>query len=309
MLTEPKDISIKAGGSVTLYNEFSTASQKLLAGTFLADEEGKAYKTDSIVVVPGYKLDKDKKIIPGQVSVSITAFLPGETYNGSPDNFYITSFKGTSKYSKIYGKLKSPLTGGISGLVYTLNDKDKLNIENMANFSFKEELMRKVIAQVPAGYILYPDAVSFDYKIDDDSVYSKTPSAEIQIEGTFSVVLLNEESLLSNIIKVSLSDIGKEEISEIKIPNISELVFSFKDIDQLITKETNSIYFYLTGDLDAVWNPNLEILKTKLIGINKNEVLPIFRLDPGISSAIVKIFPPWQKYTPEDINKINIRVD
>lgn len=309
ILTEPKDVSIKATGSITLYNEFSTTPQKLSAGTFLSDSSGKSYKTDSTVIIPGYKTDSSKKIIPGQIVVNISSFLAGETYNGSTADFYINSFKGTTKYNKIYGKLKSPLVGGASGLVYTLNDKDKENIDNIAQSSLKEDLLKKVKAQVPPGYILYENAMTFSYKIGDNSVFSKTPDAEVLIEGVLSVVLLKEKSLLDNIIKVSLPSITGSELKEIKIPDLSKMTFSFTNKDQLITKDMNSVSFFFTGDLDAIWNPDTEILKTKLIGINKNEVLPIFRQDPGIVSAMVKIFPPWQKYIPENLAKINIIVD
>jgi hypothetical protein len=44
----------------------------------------------------------------------------------------------------------------------------------------------------------------------------------------------------------------------------------------------------------------------KLVGINKNEALTIFRQDPGIAGAIVKVFPPWKKYFPNELSKIDI---
>lgn len=307
-LTEPIDVSIKAKGSITLYNEFGTTPQKLLVGTFLSDNEGKAYKTDSSITIPEYKIDNNKKIIPGQATVNITAFLPGDSYNGEPTDFFINSFKDTPKYNKIYGKLKTPLVGGALGLMYTLDDKNKESIDNMARSSFKEELLKQVKAQVPPGYILYPNALSFSYKIGD-SVLSKTPEAKIEIEETLAVVLLKEKSLKDFIIKVSLPNIKGDELKEIRIKDLSKLSFNFTNKDQLITKDTSSISFFLTGDLDFVWTPEVEILKTKLLGVYKNETLSIFRQDPGVASAVVRIFPPWQSYLPQDITKINILVD
>ena len=74
----------------------------------------------------------------------------------------------------------------------------------------------------------------------------------------------------------------------------------------MITKDLNSIPFSLTGDVDAIWYPEINQLKNKLQGINKSDVLSIFRLDPGTSSAIVKIFPPWENNIPNNLNNINI---
>ena len=216
ILTEPKDVTAKAQGSVTFYNEFSQNPQKLLVGTFLADENGKTYKTDSSINIPGYKLDASKKIVPGQIKVSITAFLPGETYNGSPSDFYITSFKGTTKYKKIYAKLDKELNGGISGLVYVMNDEDKMRINNTAETEFRDDLIKKVEALVPPGYILYPNAMNFSYQTEGE-VTSKTPEAEIKIKGTLAVLLLKEKSLVDNILKISLPEVKGEELKEINL--------------------------------------------------------------------------------------------
>jgi hypothetical protein len=128
VLTDSKEISTKATGSITLYNEYSTNQQKIVSGTFLSDNDGKIYTTDTAVIVPGYKTE-NQKIIPGQANVKISSFLTGEVYNGSPKNFYINAFKSTTKYNKIYGKLKTELTGGAEGYFYTLNDLDLKNLK------------------------------------------------------------------------------------------------------------------------------------------------------------------------------------
>ena len=306
ILTESKEVSEKAKGSITLFNEFSTTPLKIAAGSFVSDSDGKAYKLDNEVTIPGYKLDSNKKTILGQATVNITSFLPGDSYNGSPINFYISSFKGTPKYNKVYGKLKSPLVGGAQGLVYILNDANKSSVDSTIKSSLKEDLFRQVKAQVPPGYLLYPDALTFSYKINEN-VLSKTPEAKVEVEGLLSVVLLKEQSLIDNIIKTSLPNVSRDdELKEIKIPDVSDLSFSFVDKNQLITKEMETVSFLLKGNVDAIWNPDTEALKTKLVGVHKNNVTSIFKQDPGISSAVVKITPLWQSYIPDDLSRINI---
>ncbi len=304
-LTEPKEVSINARGSIYLYNELSTTPQKILKGTFLADEDGKTYQTETEVIIPGYQINEDKKIIPGKVEVLINSFLPGESYNGSPSDFYITSFKGTNKYNLIYGKLKDELVGGAVGLYYVLDDTDKIKVENIAQTSLKDDLLNQVEILLPSGYVLYPNATSFTYS-NSDNLVSKTPEAQIEIEGFLTVVLLKKESLFNYIIKSSLSDISKDEVSEIRMINLENLSFDFVDKNQIITKDINSIPFNLTGDLHLIWEPSLEVLKTKLLGIHKSEVLSVLRQDKGIDSATIKVFPPWQKYLPDKLSKINI---
>lgn len=308
VLTEPKEVSEKATGSITLYNAFSTKAEKITAGTFVSDDDGKAYKTNTTVSIPGYKIDSNKKIIPGQINVGITSFLPGDAYNGSPESFSITSFKGTSKYTKIYGKLANPLSGGMSGLMYTMDDMSTKSLDNIAKTTFKDDLLKQVQALVPPGYILYPGAYNFTYK-SGENIFSKTPQSKVELEGTIFAILLDKKSLVSNIFKASLPNIKGDELEEIKILDLDKLSFNFVNKDQSIAKDMNSVPFSLSGDLNLVWNPDTESIKNNLVGIYEDNVLSIFRQDPGISSAIVKIFPPWQSYIPNDTKKININME
>lgn len=305
ILTESKEVSNKASGVITLYNEFSTKAEKLVAGTYISDQDGKAYRLNNSVVIPGYKIDKLNKI-PGQIDAEITSFLAGESYNGTPEKFYVNSFKGTTKYSKIYGKLKSELQGGMQGLVYYVTESDKEKLQQIAESSFKNDLFNKVKALLPAGYILYQGATSFSYKINDN-ILSETPETKIEIEGILSAVLIREDSLIKNIIGVSLPDVTKEELEEIGLEGIKDLTFNFSS-NTSILKEMTNFDFTLSGNIEAIWTPNKNKLIAKLTGVSKDQVLPIFRQDRGITKASVRIFPPWDKILPNNPSKININI-
>ncbi|HAE36841.1 MAG: hypothetical protein UR85_C0003G0015 [Candidatus Nomurabacteria bacterium GW2011_GWF2_35_66] len=304
VLTNAKEVSDKAKGDITLYNEYNTKAQKIVAGTFVADEKGKTYKTNTTVSIPGYTLDKSKNIIPGQISVGVTAFLHGDAYNGNPESFYISSFKGTDKYKKIYGKAKTSINGGMTGLVYLLGNEEKEDLL-LKTASFKEKLIRKLSAQVPADYILYPDAVSFSYEFGEN-LLSKTPDAKIEMKGTLSAFLLKENGLSDSIISKLLPGISSFEKSEIIGPNLSNLSFRFTDKSQMVNKDIENFEFELTGNLPLSWNPNVELLKGLLVNKPKSEVSKIFKQDPGIVSATVSIMPFWSKILPKDIKNINI---
>lgn len=307
VLTEPEEVSIKAKGSITLYNEFSINPQKLSKGTFLSDENGKSYQINSEVVIPGYKV-KGKENIAGSVTVEASSFLPGDIYNGSPSKFFINSFKGTTKYNKIYGRANTPFTGGVAGVVYKLDENNRNNILNESESLLKENLLKKAYSLVPPGYMLYPEIIDFAYKIDD-SIISLVPETQIKINGTLGVVLLEKKSLINNIIKNSLTNISKEELKEINILDLEKLSFRFVDAKQTLNKDTDSLSFYVNGDINAVWNPEIEILKNKLTGVKEDNVLPILREDKGIISASINIFPFWKKYIPNDLSKIKIIID
>ncbi len=304
VLTSSIDASEKAKGEITLYNEYSKNPQKIIAGTFISDEKGISYKTNSTISIPGYTLD-NTKIIPGQISVEITSFLTGENYNGSPSNFYINSFKNTTKYNKIYGKLKTSLSGGVVGLVYLMDEKGKLDLESADVSKLQDKLMRKLSAQVPEGYILYPNAVKFTFNYGEN-ITSKNPNTNIEIIGTLSAFLLKENNLSQSIINKLLPEIGIKEKSEIKKLDLSSLSFNFTDKNQIINKEIENFDFDITGNLKLDWIPNSNELQNLLVGKNKDNVAYIFKEDPGILSAKVNIMPIWSSTLPTNSNKINI---
>lgn len=305
-LTESQNVSTKAHGEVTFFNENSTKAQNLAIHTFISDSKGKTYQTDKAVSIPGYKT-VNGKIVAGQVSVGITAFLAGDTYNGAPSDFTINGFKGTTKFKKIYAKLKTPLTGGVQGLAYALNPNDKGTINAFAQSTFKSNLLKKVDAQVPEGYILYPNALDFSYSTETDTLFP-SPKAKVKTSGTVASIILKEKDLSNAIIKNSLPGITDKELGEINIPDISKLTFSFKDSNQSITKDVKSFSFNLSGTANAIWTPDITALQSSIVGVRKADLITIFKSDPGIASASAKIFPPWQSYLPSNTSKIHIHL-
>ncbi|ETB63792.1 TPA: hypothetical protein DIC38_02375 [Candidatus Nomurabacteria bacterium] len=306
-LSEKENVSIKAKGEVVFYNEFATTSQKLLAGTFLVDENGKTYKTDNTVIIPGYKIVNGKKVL-GEVSTPITSFLAGESYNGSPKKFYISEFKGMDKYSKIYANLKSPLVGGISGEAYKIGSVNEDNLKIFANSTLKNVLEKKLKAEIPEGYIYYQGASSFSYNTDTIG-YSKDPKASVLLSGSLTAILIEEKDLKNNLIKLFSVDIKDKEINQIDITNIKDLKFNFYESDQLVHKEINNVEFLLNGNVNLLWNPDISFLKSKLVNLKKIDANSVFLLDPGVSHASLSVFPPWKKLLPEDKDKIKITID
>lgn len=307
ILTDSEEVSNYATGIVTLYNEYSAKPQTISARSYLADSSGKTYRTDKVVTIPGYKTEKNK-IIPGQVPVSITAFLPGDTYNTNSMSFNFSAYKGTNKFNKIYAKTTKPISGGAQGLVYVLSASDKGNIKAFADTSFRTRIMKKTEAEVPKGYILYKEASNFSYSLNDSEKF-KTPNSKIQIYGSVNALLLKEDDLINAIIKKKLPDISEEEKNEIVITQLKDLNFKFTNTDQIISKSIDNVGIELTGDLKFMWKPNKDILKTKILGLDKNQIANIFKLDPGIRSANIRIFPPWNKYLPNNPEKINIKTN
>ncbi len=305
-LSKSKKISLKAKGEITIYNEYSKNSQKIPINTYLSDKDGKVYLTNKAIKIPGYSLNKSK-IIPGKATVDIVSFLPGEVYNEGSTNFHINAFKGTAKYNKIYGKSKTIISGGASGLYYSLSDIDKINLNKNIDSSLKNKLLKKVDSLIPSDYIFYPNASSFSLKIADD-ISSPVPDALVPVSGILSVILLKRNELSNIILKDLLPNVTKNKLNIISISGMDKLSFNFIESNQIINKTLKSVKFRLKGNVNLIWNPDISKIKNKLLGIPKDQLLSIFKNNISVKKAEVKIFPPWQSILPFNSSKIKIKI-
>lgn len=101
----------KARGKITIYNEFSSSSQPLVATTRFEAPDGKIFRLINGVVVPG-TTSVGGEIKPGVIETEVIADKSGEEHNIGPTIFKIPGFKGSAKYDKFYAKSSASLKGG-----------------------------------------------------------------------------------------------------------------------------------------------------------------------------------------------------
>lgn len=97
----------KARGQVTLFNEYSTDEQQLVATTRLESSDGKIFRLIKGVNIPGVTDGE-----PGKIKVDVVADRPGSEYDIAPGKFTIPGLAGSQKVRKIYGQSDEPMRGG-----------------------------------------------------------------------------------------------------------------------------------------------------------------------------------------------------
>lgn len=299
---EEKDYLEKAKGTVVIYNAFSAASQRLTIETRLEGSNGKIYKTDSEVVVPGMK-----DTVPGSIEMGIHATDPGEEYNSGPLDFKIFGFKGTPKYEKFYARSKGDITGGLKGKSRQISEADKVAAKGELTATLKEKLFKKAEDQIPEGFIFYKDAVFLN--IDGESADSTPKDGDTvtyHLKGTLYGFLFNEKKLTN---KIVTTVIDKYDGSEVYIPNIKNLVFSLSDKENVNFKEVNQINFSLSGPAKIVWKFDDANLLSQVLGKSKSDFNQILTEYPNVDSADVVIKPAWKMSFPDKAKDIKVIVN
>ena len=103
-----------ASGKITVYNNYSSAPQKLIANTRFQTSDGKIYRIKGAISVPGM----------GVTEATVYADRAGEEYNIGPADFTIPGLKGGPRFEKVFAKSKSAMSGGTSGNVRIVKKED-----------------------------------------------------------------------------------------------------------------------------------------------------------------------------------------
>lgn len=299
--TEQKEVAEKARGTVILYNNFGSSAQNLDIDTRLEGSNGKIYKTERKVTIPG----KSKASTPGSVEVRIYAAESGPEYNSAPLDFKILGFKGTPKYAKFYGRSKSEITGGLKGKYAAISDEEKVGIQNELKVALRAKLLQKATDQIPSGFLLFKDAVFLNTREEKMELEPLVSLVSLKEKGTLYGILFNEEKLTKKIIEKVLPEYDGVPLY---ISNIKNLVFSVSDTEVSFATAKN-LDFTLKGEAQVVWKLDADRLTSELIGKSKKEFGQVLSQYTNVDSADLALSPLWRRSLPDKIKNIKVIVN
>lgn len=299
--SEKKYVEKKATGSVKIYNNNSTAVQKLLIDTRLETSNGLIYKTKKAVTVPGQKMEGGK-LVPGSVDVEIYADQPGEEYNASSADFKIFGFKGSPKYNNFYAKTTTAITGGFKGDSIGLSD-DQLNAQKDAlKKKLTDDLLAKAAASLPEGFVMYDKTAIFDFDEPKADV-SDSGSGAISMHGKVTAVIFREKDLTrALVVKV----VAATDLDRVHIPNIKDLNITLNTAGITDIESASDVELMVDDKIDVVWDVDEDAIKETLVGSKKRDFDQKMADFKNIDSAELKLKPVWRTTLPDKPNAIKI---
>lgn len=294
-----RNVSLKATGKIKVYNSFSSDPQALVATTRFLTDDGKIYRLDKTITVPGAEI-KDGQIIPAFIEADVTADKAGPEYNSAAiSRLSIPGFKGSPKYEKFYGSLVSA-TGGFIGEKAVPNESDISNAKEKINQTLKTSFTGDVSSVLPDDFKVIEGAsqikvvrTSINSNTDDAGKFSAFGEAEFQAIG------FREEDL-----KAALLEIAKVENPHTIFKNLA-LTYKLTTVNF----DKGSFSFDLTAEGALTQEFDVDKFKAEISGQNIAEVRAQIQKLPGLSDAKVSIWPSWFKKLPTNSNRIKIQVD
>lgn len=300
----------KAKGIITIYNNYSTSPQILVATTRFETPAHKIFRLDSRIVIPG-ATTKNGKLIPSTIDVKVTADKSGPDYNietcNLPDcKFTIPGFEGTSKFDGFYGISTKLMTGGAVASIplVTLEDIKSAGeiIFQKVNDSINQDLENKIPKKPkPLTVLSGAQSANLTNLSSDANVGDQREKFSVSAETEIKVIAFDEDSIIEYIQEILEKD-RDENYDYCQKPELEylELKTDFSAGTMKISVKTNQIVCHKLSR---------EEIKQLVVGKDKEELDQIFESNPGIKDVEVNLSPLWIRKVPNSLDKINLFID
>src|SRR3989338_5808361 len=299
--TGERDVVQKARGKITVYNEYGTMPQVLIATTRFESESGLIFRTLKTITVPGTTV-QNCKIIPGTIEVEVIAEKACDTYNIPAAKFTIPAFKekgDSDRYQKFYGKSEEATKGGIIGKSKVVTEQDYMTAKQKMEERLKTEIGEDLKQQTAGLKILTPTQPDIEEIKSNAQIDEATDNFIVTAKAKIKIIGLKESDLFLLINQY----IGKTN-NLMMLPEKLKLEFTSIQFN----KETNKLDFIMAVKGPAYDKIDQDKIITDLIGKNRNEITNYFKGIESIASANVLLSPFWVRKVPTNKDKIKLTI-
>ena len=294
-----KKVSRPASGVLTVSNNFSSASQRLIANTRFEAQDGKIYRIRDSITVPGGSTAK-----PGTASATVYADSAGPDYNKSAGAvFTIPGFKGDPRYSKFSATAEGAISGGFTGDEPAIADSDLAAAKTALQQKLDADARAAAAAGIPEGSLAIPGALEISF-MDLTQTPGANKTATLSQSASAIGIIVRQGDLAGAIAKI---EVDKYQGEPVLFGDVSNMEISLATTSK---RQDGTITLTLKGKATLVWQFDKIALVMALLGKGKNEFQTAVRsFQPAIKKADASIRPFWHGTFPSDINKISIKVE
>lgn len=300
--TGQREVAQKAKGIITVYNEYGTTPQTLIATTRFESSEGLIFRTLKTIIVPGTKVENGK-IIPGSINVEIIADKPGPTYNITASRFTIPAFKekgDLDRYSKFYGQSTEPTKGGISGMAKIVTESDYNNAIGTLTALVKDAIAEAIKAQTPGLKIINSTAVTIKTPESDARIDEATDSFTMTVGGSIKTLGFKQDDL--NTVIKQYAEKNNNDVTI--LPDKLDIIF-----DKIaFVDNSNKLDFTVIASGTAYAKINAQKILSEIAGNNKTQIRDYLKNIKEINSAKVAFYPFWINKIPKNKEDIHLNI-
>ncbi len=300
--TGEKEVAQKARGKITVFNEYGTAPQVLIATTRFQTLNGLVFRTLKSITVPGTRVENGK-IIPGSINVETIADKPGQLYNIPPGKFTITAFNehnDTGRYEKIYGLSNEVMKGGAIGKAKVVTDVDFNTAQKTLSSQVTKDVEDSLKIQTSGLKVVNSSAIKLKEPESTAKVDEAADSFMMTVSGSIKTIGFKEDDLKGLIIQY----VDKAKNLTV-IPE--KLTISYNNMT--FDEASNTLMFVVNISGNGYDKIDAEKIKTDLSGKNEKGIKDYFKGNVGVESAKVVLSPFWVSRIPSDKERTKIQIN
>lgn len=287
--TASQFVEDRAQGTITVFNEYSTRSQRLITNTRFETSEGLVYRIKSPVTVPGYSTSGGQ-VVPGSVEVTVYADEPGEKYNIPGTPFTIPGLAGSPQFDEMYARSTEAMTGGFVGERAVVDE----SVRDAAALELRSELDRTVREglrnRLSSDQFIVDDTLTVQFVDQPDRAISN--GAEVSVKAIASAPAFSENQVAAllasegNVIFDAPLRIENRDVLTIQINQASD--------------DAEVLGFVISGDAQLVAVVGTDQFIRDIQGKDQGTIGSVLTRYPGIKDLNLSVYPFWRQTLPQD---------
>jgi hypothetical protein len=295
------NVSLKAKGTITIYNTYSSASQELVATTRFLTPSGQIFRLVNTVTVPGEQT-VGGKLTPSSITAPIVADQPGPSYNVGPvAKLTIPGFDSNSQLEAgFYGTITASTTGGFVGQKSTPTAADIAAAKASTTLLLQQALQGGFSGSYPGNYKILDGATNTAVsKLTVNTTTDDNGDFTVFGEATLQAIGFDETALKTYLLSLAQA---QDSNSVFKTLNLT-----YSDITANFTSGQVSFALNAQGALE----PALSIsdFSTQIAGESISTARTAIAALPNLASGQISVWPSWLWNIPSDTNKIHVTVN
>lgn len=293
-----------ASGMIRIFNEYSTAPQKLSPSTRFESVDGKIFmiSDEEELIIPGMTEEG-----PGEVTTMVYASEPGEAYNIDATDFSIPGFNELGldeKYSNIYALSTQAFTGGFVGTKPAVSESLQQTFEQQLKEELVEKLQQRLLTDKTHGMSVITNTTSVS--LDEVSFHSQEGSEGVlSVQGSLYALLVSKERLGTYLAQ---QEFAITEDEKVLLDETSTVNLRYVGSNDIAYETVTNIPVTITGEALFVWQPDAESIASVLTGIEKQVIPTIADRIRSIGAITVKNHPRWRSTLPIEENNIEVSI-
>lgn len=295
--TGSRMVDERATGTITVFNAYSTGSQRLITNTRFQTKEGLVYRVHAPVVVPGYTTKAGVKV-PGSIDVVVYADVPGDSHNIGLSDFTLPGLKDPEQARLIYAKSKTPISGGFVGERAVVDDALRQTTVGELKAEV-ERALRAHIENTDERNVVFADSATIVYSEAPDRI--ENGEAVLTVTGTLVAPQFSRINLAKMIADAHNIQFG----GELSVTEPLSLNVQIDSPQKAASGEVIEISILGSTVLKAVYDE--AALVQSILGKTEADLTEIRASLPAIERMQLSIYPIWRNSVPSNPDKVTLK--